>query len=305
MARLTTSSVHIERIMTPISVAYKNEMYIGEQVFSTLPVMKMSDKYFVYTKADWFRDEAGPRAPGTIGPEAGFSVSSSAYSCQPISMTTVVADETIDNADQPLQVQISATEFVTEKVLISVERDVASLVFDSGAWAASATPATTWDNDSSQPLVNIETGYGTIVKAIGRAPNVCVMGYEVWTKLKNHPDLLDRIKHTQRGVMTTELLANLIGVPKVLVGTAIYDSAQEGATASYGFIWPKNMALLWVPPSPGLRVPAAGYTFTWKTRRMEINRRDEAKSFAYRCEQHYDTKVVATDAGYELIDVVT
>lgn len=304
MARLTTTSVHVDRIMTPISIAYKNEMYIGEQVFPNVLVQKLSDKYFNYTKADWFRDEAGPRAPGTIGPEGGYSVSSCTYSCQPIAFTNVVDDETLQNADAPLQLRREAVEFATEKILISVERDVAGLVFDNGSWAASATPSDLWSVGSSDPLGDIELGVKTIIQAIGRKPNLFLMGYDVWTILKNHVDLLDRIKHTQKGVMTEDLLASLIGVPKVLVGTAIVDTAQEGATPSYSFIWPNSAALLWTPPRPSLRMPSGGYTFTWRTRRVKSNRRKEQESTAYRVEQNYDSRVVATDAGYEFVNPV-
>lgn len=305
MAQVTTRQVHIDAAMTRISIGWlAPDRYIADMVFPNVPVNKMSNKYFVFARGDWFRDEAGPRNPGTIGPEAGYGISSSPYSCQPTSMTSVVADEVLRNADAPLNMQRQAVEFATEKVLISVERKVASLTFDNGSWAASATPTTTWDNDSSQPLVDIETGYATIVKAVGRTPNTFVMGYDVWTKLKNHPDLLDRIKHTQRGVMTTELLANLIGVPKVLVGHGVYNASLEGETDDFNFIWPNNAALLWVPPSPGLMTPAAGYTFTWQQRTVESHRRAEAKSTAYRVEQHYDVKATAPDAGYEFINAV-
>jgi hypothetical protein len=290
--------------MTRISIAYRNTGYIAEQIFPNVPVQKMSDKFFVFTKADWFRDEAGPRNPGTIGPQAGYSISSSAYSAQPISITTVLPDEVLRNADAPLNMQRSSVEFVTDKVLLAIERDVASLTFDNGSWSASATPSTTWDDDASKPLKDIEIGYNAVVKSIGRRPNKFVMGRDVWTKLKNHPDLLERIKYTQKGVMTEDLLAGLIGVDQVLIGEAVWTDTLEGETISEAFVWPNNAALLWVPPSPGLMVPAAGYTFTFMQRTIESHRRAEAKATAYRAEQHYDTKIVAPDAGYEFINAV-
>ncbi len=304
MANPTYTAVHIDRAMTNVSIAYKNSAYIADQLFPSVPVQNQSDKYFVYTKSDWFRDEAGPRTPGTLGPQADFRVSSSSYSCQSVSMTKLLPDEVLQNADAPLNMRRSAVEFATQKVMISVERDVAGLVFDNGSWSASATPGTTWDKDSSSPLEDIETGREAIVKSIGYEPNVLVLGREVWTYLKNHPDLLDRIKYTQRGIMTVDLMASLFDVKKVLVGNAVYDSANQGATSSHGFIWGKNAALLWVPPAPSLMTPAAGYTFNWKKRTVESHRRGEAKATAYRVEQNYDTKVVSPDAGYEFIDAV-
>jgi hypothetical protein len=50
--------------------------------------------------------------------------------------------------------------------------------------------------------------------------------------------------------------------------------------------------------------PAAGYVFTWKTRTIEVFRRIEEKSNAYRAEQNYDVKITSPDAGYLLKTVV-
>jgi len=297
MTAPTRRQVHIDSALTNVSIAYRNTSYIGEVVFPPVPVNHISDKYFVFDSSSWFRDEADTRAPGTRGPEVEYTLSSSTYSCQPISATKVLPDEVVENADAPLQERRAAVEFATDKVLLKLERDVAADVFGTG-WSTSATPGTTWDDDASNPLEDVETGREAVVKLIGREPNVMVLGREVWTDLRHHPDLLDRIKYTATGIMTPELLAQLFAVEKLLIGNAVYDSAQEGATASVGFIWGKHAWLGWVPPNPGLMIPAAGYVFTWKGRTVEVFRRAEEKSNAYRAEQHYDVEVTCADAGY-------
>jgi hypothetical protein len=299
MTAPTRRQVHIDTALTNVSIAYRNESYIGEQVFPAVPVKHISDKFFVFDSSSWFRDEADTRAPGTRGPEVEYSISSSTYSCQPISATKVLPDEVVENADSPLQERRAAAEFATDKVLLKLERDVAADVFGSG-WTGCSTPGTTWDDDASDPLQDVENAREGIVKLIGREPNVMVIGREVWTDLRHHPDLLDRIKYTSTGIMTPQLLAQLFEVQKLLIGNAVYDSAQEGATASLGFIWGKHAWLGWVPPNPGLMIPAAGYVFTWKRRTIEAFRRIEEKSNAYRAEQNYDVKVTCADAGYWL-----
>ncbi|KKM62911.1 hypothetical protein LCGC14_1516840, partial [marine sediment metagenome] len=54
----TARQSHIDRALTNVSVAYSNADYIGPQVFPTVPVQKQSDKFFVFTKGNWFRDDA-------------------------------------------------------------------------------------------------------------------------------------------------------------------------------------------------------------------------------------------------------
>lgn len=40
----------------------------------------------------------------------------------------------------------------------------------------------------------------------GKKPNFCIMAPDVFYALKNHDAIMDRIKYTQRGVITAELL---------------------------------------------------------------------------------------------------
>ena len=47
MAMPTLHDVHIDGPLSNVSIAYKNENYIADQVFPALAVAKKSDKYFV------------------------------------------------------------------------------------------------------------------------------------------------------------------------------------------------------------------------------------------------------------------
>jgi len=73
MSQPTSNDVHVDAILTNISVAYIQEQsaYIASQVFPIIPVEKQSDKYFTYAKGDWFRDEAQLRAPATESAGSG------------------------------------------------------------------------------------------------------------------------------------------------------------------------------------------------------------------------------------------
>jgi hypothetical protein len=67
MPQPTQNQVHVDAILTNISVAYfqQNQNFIATRVFPVVPVSKQSDKFFTYTKNDWFRDEAQRRADAT------------------------------------------------------------------------------------------------------------------------------------------------------------------------------------------------------------------------------------------------
>ena len=319
MARPTHADQHIQTGLGNISIAYRNGSYIADQVFPNVPVLKQSDKYWKFDKVAWFRNEAGPRAPGTRAVEGGYSLSSDSYTCQEVAYAKVVADEEEENADNPLTPRRTAIEFATEKILLNKEVAVSSIVFDAGSWAASATPSPTWDDPASDVIQNIEVGKEALVKSIGREPNVVVMGREVWTDLRRHPDLLDMFKYTRKGMITMAEFMGLFEFSKVLVGTAIVSASldhdgEEVTTAStatfaaavptYSWVWPNNMWMGYVAPAPALATPSAGYVFSWKGRDVRPFRREEEEATSYRVRESFDVKQTASDAGYEFINCV-
>ena len=147
-----------------------------------------------------------------------------------------------------------------------------------------------------------------------------VLGARAITQLKNHPDIIDRIKYTQRGVVTTDLLASLFDVEQILVSYAtvtdvaeINDAKAQDAAATYRFMSNSKSALLcYTPSSPSLMTPAAGYTFTWNGYlagnsfgiRMKNFRMEQIASDRVEGEMTYDMRVIAKDMGVFLANAV-
>lgn len=317
MARPTSADMHIQRALSNVAIAYRNGAYIADQVFPNVPVQKDADKYFIFDKVAWFRNEAGPRAAGTRSREGGYSLSQGNYSAVEIAFSKIVTDEEEENADDPLMPRRTAVEFATDKILLNKEVQVADELFDNGSWSASATPGTTWDDPTSDPISDIEVAKETLVSAIGREPNVCVMGREVWTDLKRHPDLLDLYKYTRKGMITVADFSTLFEIPKVLVGTAIYASANTqdamqypssgtltDVSVTYSFVWDKNMWLGYVEAAPQIQTPTAGMVFVRGGREVATFRREEERATKYEVLEKFDVKVTSADSGYELIDCV-
>ena len=146
----------------------------------------------------------------------------------------------------------------------------------------------------------------------GQAADVLVIGEDVWNKIRWHPDLIEAIKYTERGIPTMELLQAATGFRKILVGSAIYTSDPEGTAESsvtYTRIWGKNALVLRVPDSPGLRIPAAGYTFTWARVPNSLSymvryRDDERETDVLEGNTYFDQRTTSTRAGTFLSGVI-
>jgi len=325
MPQPNVNNVHIDAILTNISVAYiqNTANFIADKVFPVVPVDKKSNLYFKYTKDDWFRDEAQRRADGTASAGSGYGLSTDNYSADVFAFHKDIGDQTRANSDNPLNPDMEATQFVTQRLLLRREVQWATDYFASGVWANNVTGSSSYSAGSttykwsdyveatsynSNPITDVELAKATILQNTGYEPNTLVLGYAVFQTLKNHPLLVDRYKYTQAGAIVTEdLLAQLFGVDRVLVAKAVVNSGKEGSNAqSYNFTVGNNALLCYTAPNPGLMTPSAGYTFMWTgvsgglgtTVGVSRFRMEELKADRVEGEIAFDNKVVAADLGY-------
>jgi len=268
MAGPTFREVHsIDVPLTNISIAQRNleTAFVGTKVFPLVFTGKSNDAYYIFDD-DWFRDEAKALSDGAVVPTADYGLTTATYAAKEYAMGQFVTDRTRRNADPAVDPDADAVDFVTNKVLLGVERAIASAVLD-GSWTTTATLNNgAWTSDASDPISDVEDNKDAVLNLVGMEPNVLVMNNTIWTALKKHPDLLDRVKYVQRGVLTVELVASLFDIENIIVAKAVYDSALEGATSSKGQIWADSSGnndawLGFVTQRPSLRRPTAGYTF--------------------------------------------
>jgi hypothetical protein len=309
MAQPTANDVHIDAILTNISVAYIQDQnaFVASKVFPTIPVEKQSDKYFVYTKGDWFRDEAQLRAPATESAGSGYNLTTATYNTQVYAFHKDVDDQVRANADNPLNPDRDATSFITQRMLLRQEIQWASEFFTTSVWATDSTPSNLWnDYTASDPIGDVETAKATILTSTGFLPNTMVMGYDVFRQLRNHPDIVDRVKYTSAENVTEDILARFFGVDRILVARAVKNTGLEGAATSMSSIVGKNAALYYVAPSAGILTPSAGYQFAWRgvSDGMGANigitrfRMPELRADRIEAQMAWDNKVIAADLGY-------
>lgn len=144
---------------------------------------------------------------------------------------------------------------------ISLERKCASVLQTSGNYAEglSGTPTTLWDAADSDPVTDIENAKEAVRGKIGIRPNKFWMGPKVFKVLKQHSKILDRIKYSQRGVVTEEILSAVLGIDVIVVGEMVYSA--DGTTISD--IWGNYAGLIYTPPGTEAdrEVPSFGYLF--------------------------------------------
>lgn len=295
------NDVHVDQVLTGMSVQYKNASFIANQVLPIVSVKKESDKYFVYDKRDRFAVPNTLRAPKTESKQASWNVDTDTYACEEHALNDLIDDREYANADKPLDVKRDTIENLTDLLLLAQEKRVADLVFSTTNITNNTTLVGTdqWsDAENSDPIGDIVDAKKTVHSNIFLQPNTLILGKEVFDILTQHPDILDRYKWTKEGIITADMLAKLFGFDRVLVGEAGYDSANEGQDEDIDYVWGKDALIAYIEPRPSLRRPSLGYTFQARPFQVRSARIETKHSDWFETSHIVDENLVAVDCAY-------
>lgn len=262
-------------ILQNVSVQYRNPIYVADRVFPMIDNCPPEAKIARYLKGAWFRDEAQMRGPGGEAARGGYPVDFIDVIPKEYAFAKEVTDEDRELAaalgGPPLQPDQDAIAFATDKILMKREILVAAIIKATvwssvaasgedaeGLWAAGA---------GNTFLLDVKARKGTIQGNTGLMPNCLLIDIGTYMSLTEESTVLDKIKYTQKGVLTADLLASILDLQEVVVAPAVYSSAKEtkaGTDFTAAKIWEntatKGMGFLYYrPPTVGLKVPSAGY----------------------------------------------
>ena len=323
----SSGEVHVNRPLTNVSVAYMqaDTAFVSNRVFPALPVPNQSDAYYIFDRGDFNRVEMRERAPATESAGGGFTLSTDTYRSPVRALHKDIDDQTLANQDAPVQLEMSASRYLTRQGMLRREIDWTQAYFTTGIWTFSAAGGSArstdfdprgstantlvhWNNPESTPIEDVRLLKRYILEETGYMPNTITLGRPVFDVLVDHPDIvgrLDRGQTTGPVMATKDSLAALFELDAVLVMDGIRNTAAEGQSASHSFIGGKHALLSYRPATPGLLEASAGYTFEWTgyagsvVDGIEIKRfrMEHLKANRIEAEMAYDHKVISPDLG--------
>jgi len=323
-------AVHVNRPLGNISLAYFQDQakFVADKVFHNIPVEKQTDLYFKYPKGAFFRDEMEPRGPGAETAGGGWDVQTDSYACIVYGWHHDVTDQRRSNEDSPLSSDRTATILATTKALLNREVAFATNYLSTGKWTQDWTGNSSssnygsktfqqWDNVNSTPLEDVAAMKDYQEQLTGFEPMNLLVTKPVWTALKNHPEIKDRIKFgaspQNPGKITLAAVAALMELDEIIVMRSVKDTSAEPAAFSGSYIGGKCALLYYKPDAPGIEVPAAGYVFGWRGytgandygMRIKKFRMENLASDRIEVEQAYQQKIIGADLAQFLATAVS
>lgn len=320
MPQADVGDVHVNRLLTMVSIGYNPEGFIADDIFPMVGVNKQSDIIPFYDQSPFYRDEGTRmlRAPGTVANKTGLSVdTTNTYFAVNNALGADIPFEIRDNQDAPYDMERDVSQMLQGLLMLRRDRAFAAAHMATGAWGTDFSVTNKWsDYALSTPLVDMRAQQRTIRRAIGRGGNMWVLGDIVWQRLQDHPDFVNRLSDNSLRVVSREALAALLEIPagNIKVGESVYTSSAEGVAESsvtYADVWDDDALCLYRPATPSLMTPAGGLTFFWKNsvapnapqfvRRYED---DKAKKTVVEVHSYFAQKLLLAGAGQLGLDVV-
>lgn len=272
------------RYLSNMSVAAFADLseFVAPRVFPICPVDFSTGYYYTFDRGDLIRDYMARKPKyGKVTP-AEIGHSDETYKCrvdQVITGIDQIGAVNYERARTPASVdpRRSKARFIATQTHLHLEIEFARHFFQSGVWTneftgVASNPSSTqflkFDDANSDPIKFFDARKRQIKLQGGRVPNKLTLGYDTFNALKEHPDLLERVKYTgstaNPAQVNERVLAELFGFEEVTVLEAAYNSAAEGQAANIEFICdPKGALISYAPSGPRIDEPSAGYIFAW------------------------------------------
>ena len=293
--------------LTGFSIRYSNSEYIADLAFpARTDITKDEGTIRTYGKDNLrTNDAAGPLAAETPAPRVTWNPGSDvAYKLGRYGLTDMVPQQLVDNADEVFDPKMDAVENLTDRLLVLREKSAADVAFTAGNWASTVTLTGTdqWSDDTSGPIDHIETALDAIV---GDATHI-ILGQEVWSEVRHHPDVLERYQYTTGGGVNKAQFAAIFDLPAdaILIGKARHVSSED-PTETVARLWGKHVLVARILPAPGKRTMTAMATLQRRLPR-EVSEwpNHNPKGVNVLVEDYFQHKVVASDLGYLIVDAV-
>lgn len=316
--RGTYSSITVQQALTDFAVKYENGEYVADLVSPVKTANKKTFKLYKYDRRDVHRVPDAEVAATGQPRQLKYSVSTQEVTVKPYALWDGIPISDLDEADAPLDLEMDTTEDLVNALLLAREKRVADLLFDAAQYGSSnkVTLSNEWDDyTNSTPIQDINTG----IRAIAGRANVLILAETGWHALRNHPDIIGTQLRGQgsrnEGQASEQEVAEYFGLEQVIVARAKYDTANEGATASYSYVWDTDKALLArIPQSPRTKELMLCRTFrkaptqgdrgvgvlTWESLLEGTQGIVGIKAFMEEI-----TSIVAADAGYLISNIIT
>lgn len=253
--------------------------FIADDILPQLPVAKKAATLSV-TKRKNLTVPNIKRANGSTYNRVELYMDDMSYECVNEGLEGQVTDEDVENYGSDFDAEVLKTQAIKIKMRLARELAVKNLIFNTTTWPSGTAALFTdnsgapWDAAGSAVIKQIQTGREKVRLNCGVPADSMIISESSFINLLNNTEI--KAKFPGATVITEAMMraqmGAIFGIQNLLVGQAVYNSADEGQDFSGAEIWPDDYALLAVLGEAGLPLtePQLGRTMLWEKYASDI-----------------------------------
>lgn len=289
--------------------------YIAEQILPAVPVGPTTGKVPGYGSEHLRIVNTVHRGKGEYMEVDTQVYSSDNYEIVDHGIKEIVTENQQRNAITPYDALLDVTASLTSLQWLAKEKALADtltggVVITQGTTLSGNSQYNNRNHSDSDPIGDAVTAKDTVRTASGKVPNVAIMSWAVAENLRFHNQFVEFLgwKDMRPGGLNYQELAFALGLDRVLVSKAIYNTAKRGQTDSFADVWGKDIVYAYISPNMQLRDKTLG---------IEVRKSGTAPRQIYRaahdepinstkitCLDNYDQLILNAECGYLLQDVI-
>lgn len=247
----------IDPLLQGMLVQFMNSAETGFIAGEVAPFVKVGAQEGTYIKfsLDSFlgsSNETFERARNADSVQIGVTASTGTYAAKEYSGAFPVSylDEK-DAANGGWSATDVAMKAAVARLGVAKEKLLNTLLQTTGNWSGNAAGTAGWDSSgSATPLTDIEIGMNSVRLASAALPDTLVVEYLNYQELKRHPQITALLQSRDVAPATAtrseieSLLADTLGIKRLIVAGAVKNNAAAGLTYSGASIFAHGKAWL-------------------------------------------------------------
>jgi hypothetical protein len=287
--------------------------FIADQILPPRGVPKDAATITVITRENMRAAETRRAAGGTFN-RINITGEDLAYLCENHGLEIPLTDHERAKYVDDFQVELEKIAILRLQMTLRREVRVKDLIFNTDTWTGAGLytdVSTDWDNVASDIIGNVVAAMEKVRQATGVRANALIVGESAAINMTKNTAIKARFQQTV--LLTVEMIrqqmAAIFGLTRLIVGDAVYNSADEGQSFTGSDIWPDDYAMVArvaEGPNMPMTTPCIGRTLRWdpiagNPEAVEQYREEQTKSEIYRVEDYLQEKIFDPYFGHLML----
>lgn len=291
------------------------ENYIGMKALASFKSPRKAATFSKRRRRSMLKRVDVKRAPRADYNRSNLEATDDSYECFERGQEALLDDGERNLYKHDFDAELGSSEEAWMTVMDAIEQACADVVFNTTTFTTGnghrTDVAAAWGTASTDIKGDIQDAKEAVRQRTGMEANALIIGAGVLPFFLKNDDLINALQYTRIPGVKEQLsrLSEYFGLEKILVGKAVYNSADEGQNESISDVWSNtfaSVARVAEPDSP-LSTPAVGRVVIWEEDTpdavmMEEYREEARRSTVFRARAFTDEKLIDKSFA-QLLDI--